>query len=91
MTVTEIRTADQDAQLRDRVREIMAETFGLDAPDLTEDTSQSTCAKWTSLYHMMLLVVLEEQFGVSFALDEMTTMTSLQQIVAVLKGHGVHS
>jgi len=88
MTLTETHTVDRDADLRDRVRELMATTFLIEAAELSDDVSQQTCARWTSLYHMMLLVVLEEQFGVSLSVDEMTAMTSLPKIVGVLKGYG---
>ena len=89
MSLTEMQTVDHDAPLRDRVRDILATTFLVEASELPDDASQKTVARWTSLYHMMLLVVLEEQFEVSFSMTEMTSMTSLPEIVAVLKGHGV--
>jgi len=37
---------------------------------------------------MMLLVVLEEQFEVSLSMDDMTSMTSLAEVVAVLDRYG---
>ncbi|MBV9544967.1 MAG: acyl carrier protein [Chloroflexi bacterium] len=80
-----------DAELRDRVRELLATTFVMDPSELPDDVSQQTCARWTSLYHMMLLMVLEEQFGVTFEMEEMTSMTSLPRIIAVLKEHGVNA
>jgi acyl carrier protein len=89
MSVIDTPPLEQDAELRDRVRDLLATTFVMDSSELPDDASQQTCARWTSLYHMMLLVVLEEQFGVSLSMDEMTSMTSLPKIVAVLKGHGV--
>jgi acyl carrier protein len=81
----------QDALLRERVREIMATTFMMEPDELGDDVSQTTCGRWTSLYHMMLLVVLEEQFGVTFTMEEMTSMTSLAAIVTTLQTHGVPS
>jgi acyl carrier protein len=36
--------------------------------------------------HMVLLVALEEHFGVSFSMHEMTSTTSLDEIVEVLRG-----
>jgi acyl carrier protein len=89
MTLSETSTLDRDAQLLDRVRELMATTFLMDASELPDDASQQTCARWTSLYHMMLLVVLEEEFGVSFSMDEMTSMTSIPKILFVLDQHGI--
>jgi acyl carrier protein len=86
--MTDTLMLDQDAALRDRVRELLATTLVVDGSELADDVSQNTCARWTSLYHMMLLVVLEEEFGVAFSMDEMTSMTSLPRIVEVLKSYG---
>lgn len=77
-----------EAQLVDQVRDIMASTFGMDASELGDDVSQENCERWSSLYHMMLLVTLEEHFGVSFSMDEMTSMTSLPKIVQRLNQRG---
>lgn len=73
-----------DETLTRQIREIMAETFGLDETDLPDDVSQANFARWTSILHMVLLVALEEHFGVSFSMDEMTAMTSLERIADVL-------
>lgn len=74
-----------DEQLREQVRQIMADTFGIDESDLPDDPSQSTIARWTSLIHMVLLVALEEHFGLSFSMDEMTCMTSLSRIIKAVQ------
>ena len=71
--------------LAGQVRQIMAETFSEDELDLPADISQATFGRWTSILHMVLLVALEEQFGVTFSMDEMTSMTSLDRIVDVLE------
>jgi acyl carrier protein len=89
MSMTELLAADQDAALRGQVRELIASTFLMDIEEVSDDLSQDNCGRWTSLYHMMLLVVLEERFGAHFTMDEMASMTSLSRIVSILKSHGV--
>jgi acyl carrier protein len=76
---------DGDSVIR-QVRQIMAETFGIDEDDLPDEPTQAALARWTSLLHMVLLVALEEHFGVSFSMHEMTSTTSLDEIVEVLRG-----
>jgi acyl carrier protein len=73
----------------DQTREVMASIFGMDESDLPDDVSQKTCSRWDSLYHMTLLLALEDHFGTTFAMDEMPEMTSLPKIVEVLEQHGV--
>ena len=75
---------DDTELLIERVRTVMANTFGVVEDEIVDDTSQQTFARWTSVFHMILLVALEEEFGTTFSMDEMTSMTSLRQIVSVL-------
>jgi acyl carrier protein len=74
-----------DDILTGQVRRIMADTFGSDEADLPDSPSQATFARWTSLLHMVLLVAFEDHFAVSFSMDEMTSMTSLDRILEVLR------
>jgi acyl carrier protein len=77
-----------DTELVAQVREIMANTFGVDESDLPEDVEQGSYNRWTSLYHMTLLLALEEHFGVSFSMEEMPEMTSVPRIIGALERHG---
>ena len=78
-------------ELIEQVREILATTFDMDRSELPDDVSQSSCARWTSVYHLVLLVALEERFGCTFSMDEMTSMTSLERIVEVVQRQAVQT
>ena len=78
-----------DVELIDQVREVLATTLGMDVSELRDDVSQANCSRWTSLYHMVLLVALEEHFECTFSMDEMTSMTSLERIMDVLQRQAV--
>jgi acyl carrier protein len=80
-----------DERLVDEVREVMATVFGVTESELPPDIAQESYPRWTSLYHMTLLVSLEDRFATSLTMDEMLAMTSLPSIVAVLEGHGVQA
>jgi acyl carrier protein len=73
-----------DQTLTEQVRQIMADTFGIDQSELPDSASQANFARWTSILHMVLLVALEEQFEITLSMEEMTTMTSLERILDVL-------
>ena len=78
-----------NSALADTVRELMAESFGVDESELPDNINQQDYSRWTSLAHLTLLVALEERFGLSFSMSEMSSMTSPQLIMEVLKKHGV--
>lgn len=82
---------DNAAELTEQIRQIMAITFRLDENELPDDVSQDTCTRWTSLRHMTLLMALEEHFGITFLMNEITFMTSLPKIVAVVKQYTVQA
>jgi acyl carrier protein len=66
------------------VRKIIGRALMLDEAELPEVLSQDTCARWTSLYHLTLIVALEEHFGVSFTTEEIISMTSSHAIEVAL-------
>jgi acyl carrier protein len=80
-----VETSDMHNEtLIEQVREVMADTFGVDESDLPDNPSQTTFARWSSILHMVLIVSFEEHFGLTFSMEEMTSMTSLERIVDIL-------
>jgi acyl carrier protein len=73
--------------LTDQVRRVMAAVFAVDESDIPDDMSQQTHARWDSLYHLTLILALEDQFETAFSVDEMPNMTSLAAIVAIVERH----
>ena len=68
-----------------RLKTITAETLGVDADEITEDTSPQTVASWTSFQHLTLMAAVEEAFGCQFSMEEMTGITcfgDLRQVLA---------
>ncbi|MEA2670486.1 MAG: hypothetical protein QOG45_706 [Chloroflexota bacterium] len=73
-----------DAALVAQVRTVIAESLDLDEDQLPDEPSQDTVAGWSSLAHLVLVLNLEERFGVSFSMDEMVALTSARRILEVL-------
>jgi acyl carrier protein len=78
-----------DNVLTERVRDIVADTFGLGLQEVTDEASAQNLAAWSSLAHLRLVANLEQAFGVRFTLAEMTAMQSVQTIDHVLTCRGV--
>jgi len=58
----------------------MASVFLEEENKISDDISQINFEKWESLQHLMLIVELESEFGVSFEPEDMVKMTSLEMI-----------
>lgn len=78
-----------DDILEERIREVVARTFGVDEQDVDAATTSQTLGAWTSLAHLRLLTNLQEAFGVRFTMAEMTNMTSVRAIEQTLSAKGV--
>jgi acyl carrier protein len=61
----------------DRLKAVTAAVFGVDADALTDDASPKTIPEWDSVGHLELVLALEAEFGVQFAVDEIATLNSL--------------
>lgn len=67
-----------------RLLQIFRET--LDDDELTfEADSEEPIEGWDSLAHIQLMLAIEEEFGVTLTTDEMSEMTSIPAILAVLR------
>ena len=66
----------------EKVKEIAAQIFECEVND---ETTQNNCEKWDSMHHLNLVVELEMEFDVSFIPEEIAQMTSIKEIIAVLK------
>lgn len=64
----------------DQIRQLVADTFGIDVSSVTAETSPETVEAWESMSHLSLMLSLESQFGISIEPDEMPTLVSVQAI-----------
>lgn len=68
----------------DRIRSIVAAVMRVPSETVAETSSSDTIGGWNSLNHIQLVLALEEEFGVQFAVDDMEAMQSVGAIVAIV-------
>jgi acyl carrier protein len=69
--------------------ELLAEVFGLRVHEIHPDLKKSEVGTWDSLKQMELVTSLEREYGIALDIPEILRMTSVADIMAVLKGKGV--
>jgi len=74
-------------QLRDQVRDVLAQTFGISTTTIMDSFSNADLPAWDSLYHFTLIASLEDRFAVSYTSDEIPQMTNLHAIVESTAQH----
>ena len=74
--------------MQDTLEKIAADTLGLPVETIPHDASAQTLPGWDSVAHLNLILSVEAAYGVSFAPEEMTELTSLEKIRHALAQHG---
>lgn len=72
-----------------KLKQVLADVFGVDAATVGEQSSVDSIAAWDSLNHLNLVLALEEQFGVSFSEEQIVEMMNYPLVKAVLEEAGV--
>lgn len=71
--------------LDERIKDVMADVFGIEAESINEDSSQDNIEQWDSIKTLDLIVSLEEEFGVSIPLEEVGNLTNFKYIKLTLE------
>lgn len=66
--------------MKDKIKMIMADIFGISVVDLPENPSIDSVLQWDSLNHLRLMIELENSFNVSLEPEEMAELISLSAI-----------
>lgn len=68
---------------------ILAEVFGLRVAEIQPELRKDDVGTWDSLKQMDLVMTLEREYEVELEIPDIVRMTSVAEIIAVLKGKGV--
>ncbi len=72
----------------DKVRQAVADVFGVPVDDLTADSSPQSVEAWDSMGHLNLVLALEQAFGVQLSPEDISGMTSVMLAAQTLAGKG---
>ena len=68
-----------------RVARVVADIFSVPVDEISAETSPETIMTWDSVQHLILVLALEEELGVSFVPEDVERMTSVGTIVEVAR------
>ena len=75
--------------LGSKLRNILADVFGLRADQIGPGLAKDDVGSWDSLKQMDLVISLEKGFGVSLEIKDIMRMDSVESIIRVLESKGV--
>lgn len=67
------------------VDEVLASVFNIQIQDVPQNMSHITYAKWDSAAYLMVIMAIEERFGVQFTLEEIETAMGRAELIETLK------
>ena len=81
---------DNRPKIRERTQKVFKEIFEDPTLVVSEQTKAEDIPKWDSLSHISLILALEEEFDVQFSSEEVTSMTCVGDLFAVLERRMKH-
>ena len=69
----------------ERVREIVADVFGLPPEQVRANSSPDNIESWDSLQHLNLVLALEQEFRTQFTPEEIEQLLSVELIAALVE------
>lgn len=76
---------DRD-QIRTKIRDLLRDIVDDDSLELTDVTTAADVEWWDSLTHLKLLVAIEEEWGLSFQVAELSAPENVGELVDMIRG-----
>ena len=74
-----------DKEIYDRLNNVFRDIFDDDSIVVTAETTSNDIEDWDSLEHINLVVAVEQEFGMKFNMNEVTTMKNVGEMVEIIK------
>jgi acyl carrier protein len=71
------------------VREIFVNELGIEDDQYSEDLAYNSIPEWDSGSHMVVMLAIEEKFGVELSPGEVVSMTTIPRIYTVMQSKGI--
>ncbi len=70
--------------MQEKAKTVLADVLRIDPKRVDAGLSRDNCPEWDSLKHITLVMALEEEFGVTFEVDEIESMQSFGDVMRIL-------
>ncbi len=72
-----------------KLEKILSKVLGVKEKDINDESSPDSIANWDSFNGLMLVSELEQEFKISFTVDEVINVKTVGEIKKALVKHGV--
>ncbi len=71
-------------EIYERLNNVFRDIFDDDSIEVNENTTSNDIEDWDSLEHINLVVAVEQEFGIKFNMNEVTTMKNVGEMVDII-------
>lgn len=71
--------------MTEKIINIVAEILEVEPTSLSLATKQEDVEEWDSLAHIRMIAEIEEQLGISIAIDKVVEITTIEQLVQAVQ------
>ena len=75
--------------MRQRLKQLMALTFGVSAREVPDDAAAADFPRWNSLGHLELMMAVEMEFRIQIPSDQMQELSSIGAIEDFVRAQDV--
>ncbi len=68
----------------ERLNKVFQDVFDDDSIVVNDETTSADIEDWDSLEHINLVVAVEQEFGMKFNMNEVTTMKNVGEMVGII-------
>ena len=73
--------------LRSTINTIVSDTLDIDEESVTGELSPDNAEYWDSMAHLMLVTAIEGEYGIKFSMQEVQSITKVNDIYAIVENH----
>lgn len=70
---------------KSRLVDVVAATLDLSTDQVDDSLSSETNEAWDSVHHLMLILAVEEAFGIEFGESELVNLTNFPSLLAAVE------
>ena len=74
----------EKSEVFERLNNVFRDVFDDDTIVVKEETTSKDIEDWDSLEHINLIVAVEQEFGMKFNMNEVTTMKNVGEMVDII-------
>ena len=71
-------------EIYERLNKVFQDIFDDESITVNENTTSNDIEDWDSLEHINLVVAVEQEFGMKFNMNEVTTMKNVGEMVDII-------